>query len=394
MITLITNNDDTYGNPILKLICEKSIKDGIGVQIMGKSNEETVPIPKEIRYIKKWNYDVFLPKRFMDVLRFIKWYLQLTILLYKTKTKYLFAIDPAGLIIAGRFKFLNPWLEIHYFSFEIFFNKELSTNYWKTIKAKEIFYTKFVSSIIIQDNLRKEILIKENHIKKPNLIKWNIIPVAPIIANKQVERNKFIREKYNIDRKIKILLHTGSVAEWSGANIFIELLEKGLPENYLLFIHSRFKLSDKILVHKKLMDLQKNGYPLILHDEFFSNDKEYFDFLKNFDFGFALYEKDLRSIYTGENIEHIGLASGKFSYYMAACIPTIAIECKTYEKLNDKYKFGKLIKNSSDLLFSLKSNELLNIDSNNCWRLYKECLDPSFELGKYFETIKGYTNTS
>lgn len=392
MITLITNNDDTFSNPTLKLICEKFIKNGIGVQILGKSNEEALPIPDEVLYIKKWNYDVTFPKKYIDVLRFIRWYLKLAYLLYRTETKYLFAIDPAGLIMAARFKFLNPKLKIHYFSFEIFFSEELSSKLLKTIKVKEIFYTRFASSVIIQDDVRKNLLITENHIKKPNLLKWHMIPVAPLIINKQLERNNFIREKYNIDSNTKILLHTGSVGGWSGANIFIELLEKGLPENYILFIHSRFKLSDKNIIHKKLMDLEKNGYPVILHDEFFSNNDEYLDFLRNFDFGFALYEKDGKSIYTGANIEHIGLSSGKFSYYMGACIPTITLECKTYEELNDRYQFGKLIKNSSDLLLCLQSNDLCKIDLNNCWKLYKECLDPSVKLEKYFESIRGSMN--
>ena len=387
MVTLITNNYDTFGNPTLKLICEKLIKDGVKIRMVGQNDEQAIPFPNEIVYKKKWSYDVSLPIKLIEIVRFWKTYLKLTISMYKTNTKYLLAIDPPGLIMAARFKFLKPNLKIHYFSFEIFFTKEMFDKDWKSIKAKEIYYTKFASKIIIQDQERQEILIKENKIKNPDRIDWNFIPVAPVVAKKQLLRNHYIRDKYRIDSNTKILLHTGTVAAWSGAETYIEMLKQGLPDNYILFIHSRFKLIDEIFIHKELKQLEAQGYPIILHDQFFSDETEYVEFLRNFDFGLAIYQKEENSVYMGENIEHIGLASGKLSYYMAACLPTIATECKTYELLNNKYHFGELVKDAGNILDCLRNHKLNDVDANNCWEFYKSCLNPSNPIEEYFETF-------
>lgn len=379
-------NEDTLSNPTLKLIIESIIDNKFKLGLAGTNAPQAFKLPKELKIYKRGNYDVLVPKRPVKFLKFAWSFLKLTYHLYRDGTKCIMAVDPLGLIMAGRFKVLKWNLKIHYFSFEIFFNHEMNSKSWKRIKAKEIFYTRIVSTIIVQDEQRQKILIKENNIGQRHSKNWYLIPVALIASNENVSKSNNIRNQYGLNQNCKLLLHTGTVAPWSGAQTYIELLEKGIPDNHVLFIHSRYKLVDSDDSHLKLKRLQEGGYPVILHDHFFTNDDEYFEFLKNFDYGLALYEKQ-DSVFTGDNIKHIGLASGKFSCYMAAGLISIVSDLEVYRVLNNRFKFGKLAGNADEILELLQSGELQELQPQSARRLYDECLDPQTRVNKYLKSL-------
>jgi hypothetical protein len=277
---------------------------------------------------------------------------------------------------------------MHYFSFEIFFRDELMNNILlQKIKTKEIKYSSKLSAIVVQDEYRKGMLYEENCLNNQELIDYYLIPVAPSRNKFKAEGAKTYRAKLGIDSEAKVLVHSGSVEKWSGMEIVIEALKKGIPKNYTILIHSKFPLDLNNDLHKELIDLSKNGYPVIVHDNQFADYSDYCAFLSSFDFGLALYVKDSTSYYTGKNITEIGLASGKFSTYMLMDMPTIATTCFSYQNLNSDYCFGSLINDADGLINVLNSNTLPAIPKGNCKKIYDLLLDPAITMDAYINSL-------
>ncbi len=195
------------------------------------------------------------------------------------------------------------------------------------------------------------------------------------------------RKELGISDEEIVLIHSGSVAKWSGAELLIELLKKGLPQDYKLLIHCRYKLSEKNSLHAELIRLQQEGYPLILHDKAFPEFREYLNFLQCADYGLAFYIADLSSPYTGKNIQEIGLASGKFACYMSQGIRTIVTSARIYEVLNQKYGFGFIVRDADQLKELLSDNKSLYIDKKNIHKLYYNELDPEKCGNTYINTL-------
>lgn len=68
-----------------------------------------------------------------------------------------------------------------------------------------------------------------------------------------------IHSEFCIPKNKIILIYSGSIAEWSSLGYVITALEKGISDDYWIFIHSRYKLDFNQPLLSKLFDLKKNG---------------------------------------------------------------------------------------------------------------------------------------
>jgi hypothetical protein len=84
------------------------------------------------------------------------------------------------------------------------------------------------------------------------------------------------------------------------------------------------------------------------------------------------------------------MASGKFSYYMAAKVPVIANDIPTYKLLNAKYSFGYTVEDENHFLNLLKQNPDFAALKMNCNKIFDEMLNPSKYLDKYVDAILKY----
>ncbi|MGM9506791.1 hypothetical protein ACS5NO_03660 [Larkinella sp. GY13] len=373
-----------FTNPTLAyLLGELKKREEVTVTLLIPEQKEILPSEYKGFFYKKFNFSVTWPKKFWKWIPILIEYASLIIYCQTNKISKIIAIDPDGIIVGGRLKKSLNNIELHYMSFEILFNRELvGLKYFGEIKNKEIYYSRLVNTLIVQDEVRAKLLFLENKIESDRVNVF-YIPVAPIINQTSKSVTTEYRSKLGIVEDEIVLLHSGSVAKWSGAELLINALKKGLPNKYKLLIHSKHKLSATNELHAELIRLQKEGYPLILHDDSFPDYDDYLNFMKCANYGLAFYISDKSSPYTGRNIEEIGLASGKFASYISQGIPTIVTYAKIYQELNNKYNFGLLINSVEEFCKVLDSSQTFVFNNKMIFSLYKNELDPE-KFGKHY----------
>lgn len=375
-IALITPNCDTFTNPTLSTMFHYFKNNGITVHLFGP--QQMPQCPDNLDNVKC--YGCTYKMSFKNPKHWCKQYKAYSIVRKVIKSnniKNIYAVDPLGLIIGGRVKkYLCKDVRLCYLSFEIFFKEELS-GYYLTLKNKEIKYSKLIDSLLVQDEVRRDLLFAENGFTLPE-DKVALIPVSPepIVVKEAVD----IHERFGIDKSMKLAVYSGSLGKWCGTDAIIEAFDKGYwPAGYHLVFHTRRPLNEGDAYYNDIMRLANNPeIPFTLHAHPFEAFEDLAAFLKGFDLALALYYPNFDNPYYGKNMQEIGLSSGKFSMYMMLGLPTVVTACKTYNELIKKYKFGAVIEDVKDFSSELFENgipsETLQLYNNILTPKINECI--------------------
>lgn len=241
-------------------------------------------------------------------------------------------INSEGLIEGRRYakRFSVP---LAYLSFEIFFRDELSSPYELRQKAQECVASHFADLVIIQDKCRAQLLATENDIP---LDRFAYLPVSPG-GSSGVPKSDYLRKQFNLSETQIIVLHSGSLASWTYAD---ELLQSvgTWPADFALVIHTRYRPTNTDRYAKMIREASRAN--VFLSTEPLPQ-SEYEQLVASADIGLVLYKPIPPSPYTQKNIQHIGLASGKFSFYVKYGLPVISIGQQTYADLLKEYDFGE-----------------------------------------------------
>ncbi len=376
-IALITPNCDTFTNPTLSTMFHYFKDNGIMVHLFGP--QQMPQCPDNLDNVKC--YDGTFKMSFKNPKHWFKQYKAYSIVYKVIKSndiETVYAVDPLGLIIGGRVKkYLCKDVKLCYLSFEIFFKEELS-GYYLTLKNKEIKYSKLIDSLLVQDEVRRDLLFAENGFTLSD-DKVALIPVSPEPI--EVKEAVDIHERFGIDKSMKLAVYSGSLGKWCGTDAIIEAFDKGYwPAGYHLVFHTRRPLNEGDAYYNGIIRLANDPkIQFTLHAHPFDAFEDLAAFLKGFDLALALYYPNYDNPYYGKNMQEIGLSSGKFSMYMMLGLPTIVTACKTYNELIKKYKFGAVIDDVQELN-SVMSVEYAKKDVN---KLYKDVLTPNINHIKH-----------
>jgi hypothetical protein len=388
VIAIITPNSDTFTNPTMTSLFHILKEKGVEVFLFGPIQHPACPDNlQNVNAIQS----VFKLNLFKNPTHYIAhWssYLKIIKTLRKEKISTLLAVDPMGIIVGGRIKKLfRGKIHLSYLSFEIFFKKELSDHYL-SLKEKEIYYSAGIDSLLIQDEKRRELLLKEKSISLP-FERIALVPVSPLKI--EVLDKSDIHSMLLIPKQKKLVIYSGSVGTWCGTNAIIEAFDKGYWNNdYWLVFHTRKTIDSNNPFFADLIRLdadEKN--PFSLHPNPYDSFEELAQFLSGFDIALALYYPNNENPYYGMNMKEIGLSSGKFSTYMMLGLPTIVTSCSIYEELLHKYKFGAIL---YDLNFLNDSFKKVENNENNALKLYDEILEPESKLIDYVNILRLCSN--
>jgi len=383
-IAVITPNSDTFTNPTMPLIFRQLQERGIIVYLFGPKQVPGCPdnltnvmfIESGFRLSLFRNPGYYISQflSFITVFRILR----------KNGIKILLGVDPLGLIYAGRIKKLfGKKLHLGYLSFEIFFKNELKSKYHLKLKEKEIYYSSTIESLLVQDEKRKELLIKENGIR----ISSDHIAFVPVSPEKIEVKNKVdIHEKFSIPRNKRLAVYSGSIGKWCGTQAIIEAFDKGFwdSEHWLIF-HTRKPITKTDPFYEDLKRLHNDSeVPFSLHTQPFKGFEELSSFLSGFDLALALYYPNTENPYYGMNMKEIGLSSGKFSTYMMLGLPTIVTSCSIYEELLKSYKIGAIIENVESLKSAMTETKFSVEDIS---QLYNDYLNPLPGILSYLNII-------
>jgi hypothetical protein len=383
VISIITPNTDTYTNPTMTALFHILKEQRVDVYLFGPDQQPSCPDNiQNVRFVRS----VFKLNLFKNPIHFkAHWtsYFKIIRLLRKEKISTLLAVDPMGIIVGGRIKrFIGKKINLSYISFEIFFKNELSGYYLK-MKEKEIYYSGFIDSLLIQDEKRRDLLINENSISiPPECIA--LVPVSPVKI--EIAEKPDIHTSLNIPVDKKLVIYSGSVGAWCGTDAIIEAFDKGYWNNdYWLVFHTRKIIQSNDAYYEELMRLENDvNIPFSMHPHPFDSFEELSVFLSGFDLALALYYPNNENPYYGKNMKEIGLSSGKFSTYMMLGIPTIVTPCDIYADLILKYPFGAVLQDINQIGTLLSETVF---DKQGAYQLYNEKLQPMDKLKKYIEII-------
>jgi len=387
VIAILSPKIDTFSNPTLVILIQKLISRGYTIIYYGF---DQLFIPSEYRKYFEFLELPFnfytLEKNLKSYVKLIKQYLKLYgKLKWRNKVNTLICVDPMGLVIGGRIKKLLNF-KLVYASFEIFFEDEFFVQRKRVLKKLEMYYSKLADIVIIQDDKREKLLKSVNNFSEKT--EFHKIPVSPLKWEASGEDYDIYKD-LNIPEDKLIVIYSGSLQNWSGLYEIISLFPEKWNKDFWLIIHTHQKLNNDSDLKIEINQLNINKQNITIHEKPFYRFEEYFEFLSKCDIGIATYFPNNLDIFAGKNLEAIGLSSGKFSAYMMLGIPTVTTNHFIYRILNNKYGFGEIINNISDLPNALnKIRSGIKEKSDSCKRLYDEVLNPEVKIELLIDKIE------
>lgn len=217
-------------------------------------------------------------------------------------------------------------------SYEIFFADEIGSEN----KQWEINACRNAALAICQDRVRSEHLSRENRIPLEKII--NI----PVVGRKVLlpSSSHVLHDRLNIDTEAKIALYMGSLQDWAMTDYLIQSAVDW-PEDWCLVLHSRYsgeehKQEYGTESHADILYRKYNHHPRIVFSrEPFERQRDMTAFICSADAGVSLYKATHDNMYTGKNLEFIGMDSGKSIAYLQHGIPLIT---------NDQGEMGRLVR--------------------------------------------------
>ncbi len=334
-ILLLHPEGNSFNNPSLICIIDLLLEKNIGIDL--RYARAVAPMP-ECQGIKLWPYGRML-KRIKSVVfdKISAWPLMYVLVLLESIFLYkrydlIIGVDRQGLIEASILSDIKktPYVFI---SFEITCEDETSRRY----KLPERKASKNVKAWLIQDEVRAELLQRENHL--PASSKF-ILPLASAGTGELATQR--LRDHIGIAVEKKVAIAIGSISDWSMTNHLLRCVVDW-PDDWVLIIHDRNGKTYELL-HDELPSLSR-----LLGSKFFISDAatEKVDamgsILSGVSAGLAFYQPNYKRPLTGKNLEYLGLASGKISTYLRYGIPVIMNEIGLYADEARQFKFGCVV---------------------------------------------------
>ena len=275
-------------------------------------------------------------------------------------------VDPHGIILADA---LNRWANkpLVYMSFEILFSDDVDNDRDAELMRLERAACQRSSLVLMQDDERAQAFCRETSFPHERVF---TVPVAP--PPQPIGKSDFLRKNLKIPPDKRIVLYCGNLQSWASRDELAELVSYW-PDEYCLVIHNRSNVQRTL---QRFLDrLTQTGKIFISADPV--GRKEMGALVSSADFGLAPYKPVPGDLWTGNNLYHLGFASGKVSYYALCGLPILARPLPVFEREFSRYKCGKIyyrLSESGDLLEEMRRDyENYSMESK---RFYDERLNP------------------
>jgi len=214
------------------------------------------------------------------------------------------------------------------------------------------------------------------------------VPVAP--PPQHVAKSDFLRKAIGIPPDRRIVLYCGNLQSWASRDELEEMVSYW-PDDYCLVIHNRSKVQNTL--ERYLRKLTETGKIFISAEPV--GRKEMCDLVSSADFGLAPYKPVPGDLWTGNNIYHLGFASGKISYYALCGLPMLARPLPVFERAFSHYKCGKIFRRlseSGDLLEEMQRD--YESYSSESKRFYHEWLNPENGMATFCDRMLDLARTT
>jgi glycosyltransferase involved in cell wall biosynthesis len=363
--------DDPGTTPSLMALIETLCHDFTSVDLFCRSSDCVVEYKAGCVNIMRSRLSIWNPLRHIQGPAWMRRIVTVArnIWLWWRGTTILIGVDPEGLVYLSGINRIAA-RPLIYLSFELMITDELNEPE-RLFKQKEITISRRSPLVIIQDEERAGILRAENGLGEDIIA---MLPNAPLPNSHR--KSNFLRNQFDLNENSRIVLYAGNLAGWSGRDLFEELVSYW-SDNFVLVINSRTPVSG--VMRKYLTDLQKNRR--IFFTPVPSKDDDILKLMTAADFGLAPYRPVPEGWASYGNMRHIGLSSGKVSYYAMCGLPILASALPAYCKAFTEYHAGAVyyrLADSGEMLAQLDSNYAFHSAESRRW--YDEILNPTRSL--------------
>jgi hypothetical protein len=286
-------------------------------------------------------------------------------------------VDPHGIILADA---LNRWAKkpLVYMSFEILFSNDVDSDRDEALMRLERAACQQSSLVLIQDNERAQAFCRETSFPCERVL---TVPVAP--PPQQLVKSNFLRKTLRIRSDKRIVLYCGNLQSWSSRDEIAEMVSYW-SDDYCLVIHNRSKVQRTL--ERYLQGLTETEKILISAEPV--GRREMCALVSSADFGLAPYKPVPGDLWTGNNIHHLGFASGKVSYYALCGLPILARSLPVFEREFSNYKCGEIYRRLSETgnLLEAMSRDYDNYNRGSK-RFYAERLNPVNGMNKFCDRL-------
>jgi glycosyltransferase involved in cell wall biosynthesis len=157
-----------------------------------------------------------------------------------------------------------------------------------------------------------------------------------------------LRDRLLIPEEMKVAIAIGSVEGWSMTGRILKSVA-GWPEDWALIVHERYGRTRERLRSELAQVGHLVGRRIFLSDAAPEMVDDMGSVLAGVTVGLAFYEPDYRGTYTGKNLEHLGMASGKISTYLRYGVPVILNDIGLYPGEVRRFGFGQVVESPEQI---------------------------------------------
>ena len=340
-ILIIHTDGNTFNNPSLKCIIDLLLEKGCEIDLRYPRSNAPMPAPRGVRLLpfgriaKHVKANVFdrLASRPLAALCVLAEKLAL----YR-RYDLVIGVDRQGLIEAGILHRLTgtPYV---FFSFEIMFESETSSRY----KSLERQAAAAASMWLVQDEARARQLELENGLQAANRF---LLPLAS--AGPGAPGPRRLRDRLGVPESMKVAIVIGSVEGWSMTGRILKSVA-GWPQDWALIVHERYGRTRERLRSELAQVGHLVGRRIFLSDAAPEMVDDMGTVLAGVSAGLAFYEPDFKGPYSGKNLQHLGMASGKISTYLRYGVPVILNDIGLYPGEARRFGFGRVVESPEQI---------------------------------------------
>lgn len=226
--------------------------------------------------------------------------------------------------------------------------------------------------IITHDELHAKFIAQQLHIKN---LKFLTIPNGTI-GKACKNDSKFLHERLHIDKRSKILLHSGGFGPWFDSKL-LSKESKRLSSEYELVFHVSHNIKNDDYYQEYIRNKEVGDRTLFSLEPVPTDKLD--ELVLSSQIGIAWYSTDV----LGYRATMLGLAAGKIGNYLKCGIPVIVPDFDSFNYISE-FSCGKKISNLEDL-----NDAITEIDKN--YIIYSEnamkCYNELWNTKKYCEKL-------
>jgi hypothetical protein len=217
-----------------------------------------------------------------------------------------------------------------YLSFEIMSRAGIQSKADAWLREQEAEAIAAANLVVVQDEGREALLRRENPRLNAPVHHLPVSPPGPAHS----DRDPALRRRFNVPDDATVVLHTGSITEWTCAEELVNSVERW-PKNLHLVLHTPRRPTGSFA---RLLARCSN--PRVHLSCSALTEREVNLLVRGADIGLCLYRPNYSHPLLGANIEKIGLSSGKLSLYAQAGLPVVSVDVPSIGYYTTRYRFG------------------------------------------------------